>query len=122
MTEDDGDSAGEIRAFLQRVAVEFKRLSRTRGSEAVLEPADAGASFRDDVVRAKFRIKKRRDLDAAGVIVTAADDDPVPDCSPSDVARAILQLVEGLEDMRKGSVVRLSYPEVPLSEVLQDIG
>jgi hypothetical protein len=119
--QDDSDSETPVRTYLQLVAAEFKRLSRSAGTEAVLEPANAGPSFQDDLVRAKFRIKKRRDLNAAGIIVTAAEDEIPPDLPPPDVAHAILGRVEGIEDMRKGTVVRVAYREVPLTEIVDGI-
>ena len=116
--QDDSDSQTPVRAYLQLVAGEFRRLSKSPGTEAILEPANVGRSLQDDLVRAKFRIKKRRDLNAAGIIVTADEDDVPPDLLPSDVARAILGWVEGIEDMRRGSVVRVAYQEVALSEIV----
>jgi hypothetical protein len=119
--QDDSDSGTAVRSYLQLVAAEFKRLCKSAGNEAVLEPANAGPSFQDDLVRAKFRIKKHRDLNAAGIIITAGEDEVAPDIAPTDVARAIIGRLEGLEDMRRGSVVRVAYREVPLSEVIDDI-
>jgi hypothetical protein len=117
--QDDGNSEAAVRSYLQLVAAEFKHLCKWAGTEAVLKQTNAGASFQSDLVRAKFRIKKRRDLNAAGIIVTAGEDDVPPDTAPSDVARAIIGRLEGIEDMRRGTIVRVAYREVPLSEIVE---
>jgi hypothetical protein len=113
----------DVRAFLQSVADEFTRLSKSKEASATLEPANAGTSFERDAVRATFRVKQRHDVNAVGIIVTAKAVDAAPtDVSPVDIARRILKRLEAIDVTELGGMIaRVGYQEVPLSDIIYDV-
>jgi hypothetical protein len=112
----------DIRAFMEAVAQEFRALHPSRHTTAVLEPADAGDSFEHDLVRAKFRTRKRNEVKAGGLIVTVDDEADVPeDVTPAEVARLLTTRLAAVDVVKStGRISRVEYKIVALDELLRE--
>jgi hypothetical protein len=112
----------DIRAFIEVVAATFRALHPSREPAAVLEAADAGASFEHDLVRVKFRMRGRNEVNARGLIVTVDSEAGVPeDVHPADVARLISKRLAALDVVQStGKISRIEYTTLTLGELLRD--
>jgi len=112
---------GDIRAFLEAVAAEFRTLHPSPQTVVVLEPTDAGDSFEHDLVRVKFRTRRRNEVNAGGLIVTAdAEADLPKNVAPADVARLLSAKLAAVDVVQSiGRVSTVEYTTVTLDALLR---
>ena len=112
----------DIRAFMEVVAATFRELHPSRGTTAVLEAADAGDSFEHDLVRVKFRMRGRNEVNARGLIVTVDSEADVPEhLHPADVARLIATRLAAVDVVQSADKIsRFEYTTLTLGELLRD--